>query len=109
MEEEERRRVEEEAAKAAAEADFAQRRQRELERKRETLPTEPQAQEAHVKIAVQLPDGRVSRLFRPSDRIQDIYDYVDLLEKVRGLLHGVTVGVQWCMEKVHDGVRLCRV
>ena len=48
----------------------------------ETFPPEPEAGEGVVKIAVQLPQGRVSRRFRTDDCIGLIYDFVELQDKV---------------------------
>jgi uncharacterized protein YaiL (DUF2058 family) len=91
QEEERRRELEEEerlereaAAKQAADAEHAERRKKELAQKRATLPEEPGADvDGHVKIAVQMPDGRIARRFYASDTVQSVYDFVDVQEKVR--------------------------
>ena len=84
--EEEERLAREQAAKEAEAAKHAERRQETLAKKRAALAEEPGADvEGHVKIAVQMPDGRIARRFRSTDTIQAVYDFVDVQEKVGGM------------------------
>ncbi|KAK8577643.1 hypothetical protein V6N13_027910 [Hibiscus sabdariffa] len=75
-------RLEEEAARKAAleEEQRKQECERQLAAKEASLPQEPSANEENaVNLLVRMPDGsRRGRLFLKSDRLQSLYDYIDI-------------------------------
>ncbi|GMI71708.1 hypothetical protein like AT4G11740 [Hibiscus trionum] len=75
-------RLEEEAARKAAleEEQRKQECERQLAAKEASLPQEPSATEENaVNLLVRMPDGsRRGRLFLKSDRLQSLYDYIDI-------------------------------
>ncbi|GMI96220.1 hypothetical protein like AT4G11740 [Hibiscus trionum] len=75
-------RLEEEAARKAAleEEQRKQECERQLAAKEASLPQEPSANEENaVNLLVRMPDGsRRGRLFLKSDRLQSLYDFIDI-------------------------------
>ncbi|KIO30294.1 hypothetical protein M407DRAFT_20564 [Tulasnella calospora MUT 4182] len=85
---EERRKQEEEAELRRLEREkMSKTEQREAWRrwKRNTLPAEPPAAEKAIRIVVRLPNGeRLTKRFRPSESVEDLYAAVDVHFLPRG-------------------------
>ncbi|EDQ85566.1 uncharacterized protein MONBRDRAFT_29043 [Monosiga brevicollis MX1] len=89
----EQERAEQEAAEAAAaeakQAQATQDRHARLAALKANFPAEPVKGDGVIKVAIQLPQRRVHRLFRTSDPTSLIYDFVDCQDELESSQFGL--------------------